>query len=177
MQITSCLHDSALMLDISVLITIEVVLQIAYSILAVYISTHGAIKPRTLLIYRLLRFFPGLLIFPVLFSSLVWLIFEFAGYSFSLISWSLAALVLLMIPLLTYIIKWVLPEKEIRLELLYYINILVAILGVIATVNGRTAVVGMGDIDWMALLSVVALVVVFGIVGEVLRRVKNSKKI
>lgn len=68
-QIADWLGNTALMLDTSVLLTIEVSLQMAYAMLAVHVASAYPVKPRTLLTYRFLRWFPGLLIFPVLFSG------------------------------------------------------------------------------------------------------------
>lgn len=125
--------------------------------------------------YRILRWFPGLLIFPVLFSSLVYLIFALPGYSFTLISWSLAGAILVLIPLGAYLIKKVLFEKELRLELLFLTNLLIAILGIIATVNGRTAVQGLSEVNWLSLTAMVIIIFAGGYVGLVIRKYKFRK--
>lgn len=179
-QISDWLSDSALMLDVAVVLTLEVVVQMAFCILAAHIQTAGNVKPATLWVYRLLRWFPGVLIFPVLFSLLVTLIFSLPGVSFSLIAWSLAAVVVVIIPLGAYLLRWLLPEKEIRLELFFLANALIAILGVIATVNGQTAVDGISDVDWGALAGVICFVavgLVFGILSykiKLKRIIKNK---
>ena len=68
------------------------------------------------------------------------------------------------IPIATYGVKRLLPEKEIRLEVLFLSNALLAILGVVATVNGRTAVAGISEVDLAALAGVCGLVVL-GLIG------------
>lgn len=78
-QIADWLANVQLMLDTSVVLTVEVALQMAFCMLAVHVLTTGPVKKRTLLAYRALRWFPGILIFPVLFSGLVYLIFFFSG--------------------------------------------------------------------------------------------------
>ena len=97
-QIADWLSNPALMLDTSVVLSIEVVLQMAFCMLAAHVMTTGRIRKRTLWSYKALRWFPGLLIFPVLFSGLVALIFSFPGVSFPRIAWSMAAGVLVLIP-------------------------------------------------------------------------------
>ncbi len=174
-QIEAWLSNPTLMRDTSVLLCIEVILQMCYCILAVYIASTGVIKRRTLMLYRFLRWFPGLLIFPVLFSCLVQLIFALPGYSFSLVAWSLSAVVLVAIPLLSYLVKVVIPEKELRLELLFLANFLVAVLGIISTVNGRTAVAGTTQIDLHSLSGIFAIVVIGGLIGYVVRVIKFRK--
>ena len=73
------------------------------------------------------------------------------GTPFAQVAWTLAAVVLAAIPLGTWGLRQLLPEKDIRLELLFLSNALIAILGIIATVNGQTAVAGTGQVDGKAL--------------------------
>ena len=173
-QIADWLADSALMLDLAVLLTLEVALQMTFCVVAAHIHTAGRVKPSVVRIYRLLRWFPGLLIFPVLFSLLVAAIFSLPGMSFPLVAWSLAAVVAVVIPLGRWALKHLLPEKEIRLELLFLANALIAILGVIATVNGRTAVAGITAVDWPSLGGVMAFVAAGLLLGMAVFRIKQK---
>lgn len=176
-QIADWLANPSLMLDTSVVLSVEVVLQMAFCMLAAHVQTTGVIKKRTLWSYRMLRWFPGILIFPVLFSGLVALIFAFPGVDFSKIAWSMAAGVLVIIPAGSWFIRWLLPEKEVRLELLFLCNALIAILGIIATVNGQTAVAGVGEVDWSALAGLLALVGLGFAAGMLIRRIRTHKYI
>lgn len=175
-QIADWLANPALMLDTSVILSVEICMQLAFCLLAVHLMTGGTVPRRTLWIYRFLRWFPGFLIFPVLFSGLVALIFSFPGASFSLLAWSMAGGVLLGIPLCTVLLRRLLPEKEIRLELLFLTHALTAILGIVATVNGRTAMDGTGDVDWKAFLGLSGLIVAGGFLGLLLYRYRLSKR-
>lgn len=174
-QISDWLANSALMLDIAVILTLEVAVQMAFCVLSAHIQTSGKVKPITIWVYRVLRWFPGVLIFPVLFSLLVSAIFALPGVSFSLIAWVLAAIVFIVIPLAAWGVKWLLPEKEIRLELLFLSNALIAILGVIATVNGQTAVAGISDVDWKALGGVVSMLICGLALGIIAYRIKLKR--
>ena len=171
-QIADWLANPTLMLDTSVILSIEVVLQMAFCMLAAHMLTTGPIKKRTLWAYRALRWFPGILIFPVLFSGLVYLIFSFPGVSFAFIAWTMAASVLILIPVGTLFLRWFLPEKELRLEILFLTNALMAILGIIATVNGRTAVSGISEVDWNALGGLIGLLILGGCLGLIIRKRK-----
>ena len=173
-QIAGWLADSALMLDLAVLLTLEVALQMAFCIVAAHIHSAGRVKPSVVWAYRLLRWFPGLLIYPVLFSLLVAAIFALPGVSFPLTAWSLAAVVAAVIPLGRWALKHLLPEKEIRLELLFLANALIAILGIIATVNGRTAVAGITSVDWPSLGGVMAFVAAGLLLGMAAFRIKQK---
>jgi hypothetical protein len=161
-------------LDLAVLLTLEVALQMTFCVVAAHIHTAGRVKPSVVRIYRLLRWFPGLLIFPVLFSLLVAAIFSLPGMSFPLVAWSLAAVVAAVIPLGRWALKHLLPEREIRLELLFLANALIAILGVIATVNGRTAVAGITAVDWPSLGGVMAFVAAGLLLGMAVFRIKQK---
>ena len=59
-QIADWLADSALMLDLAVLLTLEVALQMTFCVVAAHIHTAGRVKPSVVRLYRLLRWFPGL---------------------------------------------------------------------------------------------------------------------
>lgn len=176
-QIADWMADTRLMLDTSVVLTVEVVLQMAFCMLTAHILTAGPVKKRTLWAYRALRWFPGVLIFPVLFSGLVYLIFSFPGTSFSLVAWSMGVGVLVLIPAGTWLLCYLLPEKELRLELLFLTNALTAILGIIATVNDRTAVAGVSEVNWGALGGLAMLLFGGGLVGLIIykyRRIKTN---
>ncbi len=175
-QLALWLTDAALKLSIAVVLTIEVALQMCFCMLAAHLMNTGKVRRRTLWTYRFLRWFPGLLVFPVLFTLLVTTIFAFPGTSFSLIAWSLAGIVFLFIPAGTYLLRWLLPEKELRLEVLFLSNALIAILGIIATVNGRTAVKGIDNVDWAALAGVVVLLLLGGAAGLLHRKLKAKRR-
>lgn len=175
-QISVWLSDTTLMLNLAVILTLEVAVQMTFCILSANIQTSGTVKPLIIWGYRALRWFPGVLIFPVLYSILVSVIFVMPGTSFSLIAWSLAAVIFLTFLLGTYIMKRILPEKELRLELLFLSNALIAILGVIATVNGRTAVAGFSEVNWAAFAGMCVLVVAGFIGGIVMYKIKNHSK-
>ncbi len=175
MQITNWLHNTDLMLDISVILTVEVVLNMAYCMLSAHIGATGKVKRKVIWGYRILRWFPGFAIFPVLFSALVYIIFALPGYQFSTIAWSLAVVIFFGVILLVWGIKELLYEKELRLELLFLTNILIAVLGIIATVNGRTAMQGQSSVDISALAGILAIILLSGVVGAQLQKIKMKR--
>ena len=175
-QIAVWLSDSALMLDISVIMSLEVILQISFCILSAHIASTGIISKKELWTYKILRLFPGILILPIIFSILIKVIFLFPGISFSLIAWSLAVIVAVSIPLFRFLLLYILPEKEIRLELLFLANALIILLGILVTVNGRTAIKGMNEVNWYSFAGVIAMVITGIIAGHYIRKFKINKK-
>ena len=106
-----------------------------------------------------------MLIFPVLFSVLVMTIFMLPGVSFQVVAWVLAVVLLVLIPVFIYGLRWLLPERPIRLELLFLVEVLLGLMGIIGTVNGRTAVAGFNSFDALSLLGVIAIVIVGMAIG------------
>ena len=84
-----------------------------------------------------------------------------------------AACVLIAIPVGRWLLLYLLPEKELRLELFFLTNALVAILGIVATVNGRTSVAGVSEVNWGALAGVGGITIIGSAIGLVWRRVKK----
>lgn len=171
-EIASWLSDRGLMQDMAVVLTIDVVLQMTYCLMAVNLMGSGVLKRSTIWIYRLLRAFPGIMVFLVLFGLLVSCVFAFPGVPFMLISWGMAVAVLIVVPLAVFLVRKLLPEKEIRLELLFLSNALTAALGIIATVNGTTVSGSAGSIDGRALAAVFAIVMSGAVLGFLLYRLK-----
>ena len=173
-QITDWLSNNQLMLDTSVILTIELSLQMAFCLLSVHVVNFSPVKRRMMWAYRVLYWFPGVLIFPVLFFGLTQTIFSFPGVSFKLIAWAFALFVFVVIPLGRWLIRWLLPESELRLELFFLTNALAASLGIIATVNGRTAVDGTTQVDWAALSGCIGLFVLGAIMGWIIYVIKRK---
>lgn len=169
-QIADWLQNPSLMLDTSVWLTVDVAFQICFCIMAAKKMTQKLSKKEKIA-YEICIWIPGLLIFPVLFAALTQLIFTLPGIDFALIGWSTTAAVFVALPLMAYFVRWLLPEADIRLELLFMVNMLIAALGIVATVNGRTAAVGTNSIDWYALSAVFGLLAIGGIAGLFINRV------
>lgn len=168
-RIESWLSDPGLMLDTSVIVTLEVALQISFCLLSVHLMNTGKLSKRTVMGYRILRWFPGVLIFGVLYSFLVFLIFAFPGVSFPAVAWSAAAVVFAVVAGGAWLMRMVFPDKESRLEMFFLTNSLTGIVAVMATVNGQTAVVGVNTVDFMALAGVLCLLALGLIAGSVIR--------
>lgn len=164
-QIADWLANQSLMLDTSVILTVEVALQMAFCLLSVHVANMSPVKKRMRFAYRLLYWFPGVLFFPVLFFGLTQLIFALPGVAFRTVAWGFALTVLLLVPLGRCGLRWFLPEADLRLELLFLTNALVAVLGIVATVNGRTAVEGIASVDWLALAGCIGIFVIGGVLG------------
>lgn len=175
-QIDAWLSSPGLMLDAAVLLTIDVASQLGFCFL---MARRLERPPRrwNKAILATLLWFPGLMIFPALMSLLTELIFSLTGADFATVGYSLAGALLVGGPLAAYGFKWLLPEDDIRLELMFLGSLLTAALGVAATVNGRTAAVGTNSVEWGALGAVVLLLLLGCVAGAALNNYLTNKRI
>ncbi len=174
-EIGEWLGNQRLMLDTSVLLTIEVLWQMAYCMLSGKLHYGEVVSRRTVWIYRILRFFPGLLIFPVLFYLQIQVMYLISGVDFAIVSWSLASAVLIAVVGGAYLLRWLLPQKSLRLEVLFLSSSLVLILGIVTTVNGTTSFKGTEPIEWNALFAFCVLTFVCAVIGYFKFQISKSR--
>lgn len=175
-QIADWLGNQSLMLDTAVLLSIDVALQLIFcGSMAGELAGETKSKKQQAL-HLLLTYFPGLTAFVVMFSALVQAIFALPGTDFELVAWLVGGALFVAIPALAYGLKYILPEKDIRLELLFMGNICTAIFGIVATVNGKTAVEGNTNVEWKSLGGLIALTVVGALIGWGIRQFKLNRK-
>jgi hypothetical protein len=132
-QIADYLKNTKIMQDSAVLITIESAICFAFCFAALR-EMFGKKAKRWI---QPLYWYPSLLIFPVLFYLLTQIIFVMPGTDFTTISYLLAGGVFIGLPVLSYLVKYLYPEKELRLEVYFLVSLFVCITGLITTVNGN----------------------------------------
>lgn len=174
-RIDDWLGNPELMLDIAVLLTIDVGMQIAFCIFEARSIAGEKLSKTGNIIRQVTMWVPGILIFPTLFALLTEVIFSFPGIDFDTIALSLAAGVAILMLTFSYLVKLALPENDLRLELIFMVNAMIGLLGVIATVNGRTAVNGEDNVEWQALLGVILLLMA-GVLAGLLRFKHQSRR-
>ena len=147
-QIAAWIADQKLMLDMAVLLSIDVALTMLFCVNHVDLKTSEHVSRRKWVFFIFLKYFPGLLVMTI---------FLLPGVSFQVVAWVLAVVLLVLTPVFTYGLRWLLPERPIRLELLFLVEVLLGLMGIIGTVNGRTAVAGFNSFDALSLLGVIGL--------------------
>lgn len=175
-QIAGWLSQPGLMLDVLVWLTADVVFQVCFCVLALN-RFSGGLSNRGHAFWLLCRNLPGLLVFPVLFAMLTELIFALPGIDFRSAAWSMAAVLFVAVPVLSAGLKWLIPEPDIRLEMIFMTSLLVAALGIVATANGRISVVGVTHVEWDALAGVAVILLVGMVAGVVCNRYLTRKTI
>lgn len=181
-QISDWLRNTDLMLDMAVILTVDVVLLMFFCLSVVrketevQINSHSKRSRSKRLTTQVLSLYPGLMIFPVFFSLLVLSIFVLPGTSFSLVAWSLAVVVLIVIPGGVFFLKWLIPEEDLRLELLFLSCAVEGLLGVIATVNGRSTYSATNNVDPLATLGVLGVLLAGTTLGFLIWRRRSRGK-
>lgn len=133
-QISDFLQDTKKMQNMAVLVTIESLIMFTFAFSALKKFFGEKVNKW---IFPVLKCFPSLLVFGVLFYSLTQAIFVFSGISFALIAYVFAGMIFIAFPLLSYLIKLLIPEEELRYEMHFFVSLIVSILGLLATVNGE----------------------------------------
>lgn len=169
-QIQEWLASQELMLGTAVIITVDVAMQIAFCI--VMAGRTRSVRERV--VRFVLMAVPGLLVVPVVFACLVEMFFLFTGIGFDTVTYAFATILFIVMMLAACGMKWLLPAGGQRLELIFCLNCIIAMLGIVATVNGRTAATGVDSTDITALGAVTALTATTALAGYIIYKHKNK---
>ena len=118
--------DKSLMRDLAVIVTIEVAAHIAFCVTDVMVTSIQDIGRVIRFAHMLLKYFPCIFIFPVICYILTRVIFLFPGVDFDVISYVFGAIVAIFLSLFSIGIKFLLPERSLRLEMLFVAGCLLA---------------------------------------------------
>ena len=135
-ELASWMQNTDIMQNVAVLITLESVLFFGFAFLRLRTVFGAPVKRYAM---HLLNAYPGLLLYPALFYLLANLFFALPGIGFDGVARTLAISVFVGLPLLSWALSKLVPEEELRLEILFIVNLFVCITGLITTVDGETA--------------------------------------
>lgn len=168
-QIADYLQNVEALQDMAIIITLESA--VCFSFCVTYL--RGLFGKKNPWWAVALWWYPSLLLFPVLFYCLTELIFTFVGVPFSTVSYALAAVALAALPLLAKLVRYLVPESDLRLEMHFLISLFICMLGLLTTVNGKTVYAAVDEpVNWHAVALSVVLFVGLFLVGFVWDRLK-----
>lgn len=172
-QLEAWLQNPLVMQNVAVLITVETAILFAFAFIRLRQVLGTPVKKYILLP---LDIYPGFLLFPVLFYTLTQLFFVLPGVDFDTSAYMFAAGILVGIPFFSWSMVRIVPEEELRLEILFIVNLFVGITGLITTVNGETAYAAVNqsfDVRAVLLaLAIFALLFAGGFLRERYRKLK-----
>lgn len=121
----------------------------------------------------MLRWYPSLLVFPVMFYLLTQTMFMAVGVDFGISAAAVAAAAFFGLPLLAEGVRWYMPDSDGRVELHVLLSCFVCVLGLISTVTGKIVYHAAEEpVNWrMVGLAVVVFAVLFaaGFIGSRLK--------
>ena len=154
-QIADYLQNTEALQNMAIIITLGSALCFGYCVAFL----RGLYGKKNLWWAELLRWYPSLLLFPVLFYYLTEAIFRLPGVDFSVTAWSLAGIVVIAIPLLSRLMKYLVPEDDLR--------------GLLTTVNGKTTYAATEEaLNWKAIILSIGLFVVLFLIGFAWNKLK-----
>ncbi|KAA6344103.1 hypothetical protein EZS27_008258 [termite gut metagenome] len=169
-QLADYLRNIKVMQDIAVLVTVDSAVCFAFCFTALKKLFGEQVKRWVLL---LCWWYPGLLLFPVLFYILTQMIFAFSGADFKVISYILASTFFVVLLGLSRFIRYLYPEKELQLEVHFLVSFFVCVIGLITTVNGNVTYKTISEpLHTGALLLFLVLFVILFLTGFFWNKVK-----
>lgn len=168
-QLMQWLEDGKILSKIAILIIIEAFLYINFC----FLSIKNAYFPLKGKIFLLLKMYSGLLVFPASFYVVTQSMFFFTGVDFLYIALGIALGVLVILPVFSYGMRRLLPEEEIRLEVLLLVSIMVTFLGFISTANGNIVYIPKKQsIDFQSISYIIGVFALLFCIGFAANRLK-----
>ncbi len=173
------LSDRQLVGDIAVLITLEAILGMLFSI--GLLDTLVIKKKVTKL--RYLKYFPELLIIGAVLYAEQQMFYIFPGYDFRLTAALSAGIFALAVGASALFIRWILPELGGRYELNFLINIFLLFAAVLLNAGLSSYNTGnyQSNVQWLSLLIFLLLIAFFVVIGfgwyHLKTKYRNNKKI
>lgn len=134
-------QNTEILSNIAVLVTLESAVCLSFCFTALLEYLNG----KTSKWNSLLKWYSGLLIFPVLLYLLTQSFFTFTGVDFEMMTMIFAALVVVLLIGLSFGIRKLIPEKDLRLEIHFLVSLFVAVLGLIVTTSGKMVYVAVDE--------------------------------
>ena len=174
-QVLALLGNANEMLNVAVLLNVEVIVHLTFCILSAQRKNFTRLQN---IVFQIVRLIPSLFVFLSFIALEVYTMVSNPGIDFQKIAWLMAIAIFIITPIATVGLRYLFPEKELRLEVIFHIAIMMMLMGVIATVNGRTAAVATDNTDVVSSLSVAALLmlgIAAGVLNFYIKKKANNK--
>ena len=174
-QIADLMTNETALQTLAIMVTLDAAVVLVYCLRRLNEDKHSGVWSR--LWDALLEPYPVVLIVPSLFYLLTQAIFAATGVSFATTGLLFAAAVAILLPLLAQGIKRLLPEQDLRIEVLLLLVVFVCVIGLLITQHGRIIYAAKAQqTDWLQLAGVLALMLAVTAAGVLLHKWKWRKK-
>lgn len=172
-QIADYLANTTALQNMAVIVTIDSVLCFAY-VFCHFQDMYDNPRLKHKWWLGVLRWYPSLLMFPVTFYAFTQTLFVAVGVDFGVTAWAFAAACVVGLPLLAEGCRWLVPDKDGRVEMQLLAGCFVCVLGLVSTQSGRMVYkVQETKTDWQMIGLAAAVFVVLFAVGVAWDRFKN----
>jgi len=161
-DISAVMSNQGLLTEISLLILLEMALMIFWCFLG-FAKTPSRLE-------KILKWYPGFFILPILWYVQAQAIFYSPGVDFKLIAYSSAIFAFLIMAVGPYLFRWLIPESELRKELLFIIAVIVILLASVAPAQGTPLFPQTLHPEWNGLLALLALTAILAFSGFLCKR-------
>ncbi len=174
-QLADYLANVTALQNMAVVVTIDSVFCFGYAF-CYFQDMYDTVQQRKWWLTTL-KWYPSLLMLPVTFYAFTQTLFVAVGVDFSTTTWAFAITSLIGIPLLAEGCKWLVPEKDGRIEMQLLSGCFVCILGLISTESGKMVYkVQETPTNWHMIALAIGVFAVLFALGIIIDRIKYRLK-
>lgn len=174
LQVQQLLSTQDSLLDISFVVMIDSILSVYFCVARLGGSDSSKVKRYM----SVLRYMPSLLVFPAIFYIHVNLFFSIVATDFMLITSGWALFVVLLFVVASLFMRRLFAEKELPIEIILILTLLLFMLTVCGTVFHPSATVyGSGTpVDWIECVTTLGLLIIIMLAGYIFSNIRKIKK-
>ncbi len=174
LQVQQLLSTQDSLLDISFVVMIDSILSVYFCVARLGGSDSSKVKRYT----SVLRYMPSLLVFPAVFYIHVNLFFSIVATDFMLITSGWALFVVLLFVVASLFMRRLFAEKELPIEIILILTLLLFMLTVCGTVFHPSATVyGNGTpVDWIECVTTLGLLIIIMLAGYIFSNIRKIIK-
>lgn len=174
LQVQQLLSTQDSLLDISFVVMIDSILSVYFCVARLGGSDSSKVKRYM----SVLRYMPSLLVFPAVFYIHVNLFFSIVATDFMLITSGWALFVVLLFVVASLFMRRLFAEKELPIEIILIITLLLFMLTVCGTVFHPSATVyGSGTpVDWIECVTTLGLLIIIMLAGYIFSNIRKIIK-
>ena len=174
LQVQQLLSTQDSLLDISFVVMIDSILSVYFCVARLGGSDSSKVKRYM----SVLRYMPSLLVFPAVFYIHVNLFFSIVATDFMLITSGWALFVVLLFVVASLFMRRLFAEKELPIEIILILTLLLFMLTVCGTVFHPSATVyGSGTpVDWIECVTTLGLLIIIMLAGYIFSNIRKIIK-